>query len=52
MKDPTKDIRDLSDDAGEYVKRLSLEVGLLLQSVGLYLDDGTLDARAEEFIGG
>jgi len=43
MKDPTKDIRDLSDDAGEYVKRLSLEVGLLLQSVGLYLDDGTFD---------
>jgi|SaaInlV_125m_DNA_1040241.scaffolds.fasta_scaffold01364_3 hypothetical protein len=47
MKDPTKDFRDLGDDATEYVRRLSLELGLVMQSVGIYLDDGAFDEDAK-----
>lgn len=43
IKDPAKDFANLGDDASEYVRRLSLELGLVMQSVGAYLDDGTFD---------
>lgn len=46
MKNPTKDFRDLSDDVSEYVKRLTLELGTVMQTVGIYLDDGTFDDDA------
>lgn len=46
IKDPTKDFRDLSDDVSEYVKRITLELGTVMQTVGIYLDDGRFDDDA------
>lgn len=42
LPDPARDIANLSDDASEYVRRLSMELGLVMQSVGA-LTSGDFD---------
>lgn len=48
MKDPTKDFRDLSDDLSEYVTKMTRELGQVMSTVGIYLDDGTFDDDVKE----